>query len=84
VAGLRLRAVAREREGGQQLAARVRVWGEEGCALAPPYIRGWPASLAPPPTLGRRLWVGRVGASFPPSFFEDSLRVSPWAWPAGP
>jgi hypothetical protein len=48
-AGLRLRAVAREREveGSSWPAARVRVGVVGGCTPAPLYIGVWPASLAP-------------------------------------
>jgi hypothetical protein len=43
-----------------------RVGRERGCAPALPYIGGWVASLAPPPSLGRRPKGEEWGASFPP------------------
>ena len=48
-AGLRLRAVGRERERRGSRAARVveEVWG--GCAPIPLYIEGWAAGPCPSP-----------------------------------
>jgi hypothetical protein len=45
-----------------------RVGRERGCAPVLPYIGGWAASLAPPPSLGQRPKGEEWGASFPPSF----------------
>ena len=66
-AGLRLRAVGREREvEGSRTAARVGVVGV-GVLPYTPYIGGWPAPLTPPPS--PRVAAPRVewGASLPPS-----------------
>src|SRR3954462_11509639 len=53
-AGLRLHAVGRERErraaGGRGLRGRGGGW----CPPRPLYIEGWEATLAPPPSQGRR------------------------------
>jgi hypothetical protein len=49
-----------------RLAARVGRGG--GCALALPYIGGWAASLAHPPSLRAAAKGGGVGGKFPPSF----------------
>jgi hypothetical protein len=58
-------------------AARVGRGG--GCAPALPYIGGWAASLAPPPSPRDGGQRGGVGGKFPPFPLEHSLRVSPWA-----
>jgi hypothetical protein len=43
-----------------------RVGREGGCAPAPPYIGGWPATLTPPPSSRAVAQEGRVGGKFPP------------------
>jgi hypothetical protein len=83
---------SREREkwrGSNWPAARVG--RERGCAPALPYIGGWAASLAPPPSPRAGGQRGGVGGKFPPFLLEESLRVSPrlvgWAlgaWCAWP
>jgi hypothetical protein len=58
---------SREREkwrAAVRLAARVG--RERGCTPSLPYIGGWAASLAPPPSLGRRPKGEEWGASSPP------------------
>ena len=43
-----------------------RVGGGEGCAPAPPYMGGWPANLAPPPSPRAAAQGEGVGGKFPP------------------
>ena len=63
-AGLRLRAVGREREVGQQLAARV--WGGGRVRPLPTLYRGWPAPLPLLQALGPAATRVEWGASLPP------------------
>jgi hypothetical protein len=63
-------------------AARVGRGG--GYTSSLPYIGGWAASLAPPPSPRAAAKGGGVGGKFPPSFKNICPRVSPWAWPVGP
>jgi hypothetical protein len=60
-----------------------RVGEERGCALALPYIGGWAASLAPPPSLRAGGQGVEWGGKFSPFPLEHSLRVSPWAGRVG-
>jgi hypothetical protein len=69
---------AREKWRGSNWPA-ARVVREGRCALALPYIGGWAASLAPPPSLGRRPKGEEWGSSFPLPSRKCCPRVSPWA-----
>jgi hypothetical protein len=71
---------SREREkwrGSNWPVARVK--REGGCTLALPYVGGWAASLAPPPSLGRWPKGEEWRASFPLPSRKCCPRVSPWA-----
>jgi hypothetical protein len=83
-AGLHLREVAREGSGEAAIGWRLGLGERVELRPSPPLYRRLGGQLGPSSKPRAAAQGGGVWGKFSPLLLEDSLRVSPLGWPAGP